>query len=155
MDYTGTITQTFEGYSLIRYQDGGGVWTIGRGHLWHPGDELTCTVPQVELWFSADMAKCAHAVNDLVSVELTQGQFNALCDFVFNLGIGALESSTLLKLINAGELQEASKQFVAWDHIRVDGELRISEGLLRRRTAETTMFLLAMVAPVASVVAAT
>lgn len=143
MEYMGTITQTFEGYSLIRYQDEGGVWTIGRGHLWLEGEPLTCTAAEVELWFASDIAKCAHAVNDLVSVELLQDQFNALCDFVFNLGVGALENSTLLKLLNTGDFQAASDQFVAWDHIRIDGQLRISEGLLRRRTAETTLFTLA------------
>ena len=141
MEYTGSITQDFEGYSLTRYQDGGGIWTIGRGHLWHPNDPTPCTPEQVELWFKTDMARSSNAVNDLVAVDVNQDQFNALCDFVFNLGDGALHSSTLLKRLNVRDFEGARGQFIAWDHIRIDGALETSPGLLRRREAEQELFL--------------
>ena len=142
MEYTGNIAQSFEGLSLTRYQDEGGIWTIGRGHLWNSGESSSCTVVQADLWFGEDMAKCAHAVRDLVSVDVTQNQFNSLCDFVFNLGVGALASSTLLKCLNAGDYAGASGQFTAWDHVRIEGKLEVSAGLLRRRDAEMQLFLL-------------
>jgi len=55
-------------------------------------------------------------VQRLVKVTLTQGQFDALVDFVFNLGQGKLAASTLLKELNTGEYQAAGEQLLRWDH---------------------------------------
>jgi lysozyme len=75
-------------------------------------------------------------VNNLVNVPLTQGQFDALVDFVYNLGVGNFESSTLLRDLNAGDMDAAANEFDKWDH--VSGQ--VVAGLLRRREAETKEF---------------
>jgi lysozyme len=56
------------------------------------------------------------AITRLVKVPLTQGQFDALVDFAFNLGSGRLASSTLLSYLNAGKYDAAAWQLLSWDH---------------------------------------
>ena len=68
-----------------------------------------------------------------MKVPLTQGEFDALTDFVFNCGCGAFAGSTMLRLLNAGDYQSAAGQFDLWDH--AGGQ--VVAGLLRRREAET------------------
>ncbi len=78
------------------------------------------------------------AVNRLVTVPLTQNQFDALISFVFNLGIGNFRTSTLLKKLNAGDYTGAAKEFPPW--VRADGKQL--PGLIKRRDAEKALFLL-------------
>jgi GH24 family phage-related lysozyme (muramidase) len=68
---------------------------------------------------------------------LTQNQFDALVSFTFNLGVGNLQTSTLLKLLNQGLMQEAADQFLRWNKA---GGKEVS-GLTRRRIAERNLFL--------------
>jgi lysozyme len=67
-----------------------------------------------------------------VRVALTQGQFDALVDFCFNLGAGRLSASTLLKELNAAQYTAAAEQLLAWDHAGA----QVNEGLKARREAE-------------------
>jgi lysozyme len=82
------------------------------------------------------VASAAGCVNKLVTIELSQPEFDALVDFVFNLGSGAFASSTLLKKLNSVDTAAAAAEFDKWDH--AGGQ--IVAGLLRRREAEMTMF---------------
>jgi lysozyme len=123
-----------EGFRNRVYLDVAGVPTIGYGHrLLHPNsfpggiDE-----PQAAEILAADVRDAEEAVARLVKVPLTQGQFDALVDFVFNLGQGKFASSTLLKDINAGRLDAAAQQLLCWDH---SGANEIS-ALKTRREAE-------------------
>lgn len=130
------LTESFEGCRLTAYQDSTGRWTIGYGHTWmvYAGD--TCTAGQAETWLIGDVAWAERAVNRLVTAQLTQGEFDALVDFTFNLGIGSLEHSTLLGLVDAGNFAAAANEFDKWD--RAGGQ--VVAGLLRRRTAEEQLF---------------
>lgn len=131
------LTKQFEGCRLTAYQDQVGVWTIGYGHTGpevHAG--MTITVEQAEALLAKDISSAAAFVNRMVHVALTQEEFDALVDFVFNLGAGAFERSTLLRLLNAGHFASAAAQFAIWDH--AGGA--IVAGLLRRRQAETALF---------------
>src|ERR1035437_3806931 len=80
------LTEPFEGCKLTAYQDSKGVWTIGYGHTSGvtPGD--TCSQEKAESWLLSDVAWAEAAVNRYVTVSLTQGEFDALTDFTFNLG---------------------------------------------------------------------
>jgi GH24 family phage-related lysozyme (muramidase) len=71
-----------------------------------------------------------------VKVSVTQNQFDALVDFVFNLGQGKFAGSTLLRGLNAGDFSGAAAEFVKWDH--AGGQ--VVPGLLRRRLAEAQLF---------------
>ena len=132
-----TLTEQFEGCRLVAYQDQVGVWTIGDGHTGSGVvSGLTITQDQAEDLLTSDVAASAAYVNAAVMVELQQNEFDALVDFVFNLGRGAFAGSTLLKNLNAGQFDAAAAQFDLWDH--AGGQ--VVAGLLRRRQAEQAMF---------------
>lgn len=132
-----SLTEQFEGLRLTAYQDQVGVWTIGYGHTGSdvtPG--LTITAAQAQTLLAQDVRSAAACVNLAVAVELSQQEFDALVDFVFNLGTGAFKGSTMLRHLNAGDFAGAAAQFDLWD--RAGGA--VVAGLLRRRQAEAAMF---------------
>ncbi len=131
------LTERFEGCKLEAYQDQVGVWTIGYGHTRGVHGGMTCTQEQAAQWLAEDTMEAQDAVNRFVSVDLTQHEFDALVDFVFNLGAGAFQRSTMLRLLNAGNHVAAADQFQLWD--RAGGQ--VVAGLLRRRLAEKQEFL--------------
>jgi lysozyme len=131
------LTKQFEGCRLTAYQDQVGVWTIGYGHT--GGDVragLAITEDQAEALLVSDVAAASAYINSAVLVALAQNEFDALVDFVFNLGRGAFAGSTLLKKLNAGDFATAANQFAQWDH--AGGQ--VVAGLLRRRQAEAALF---------------
>ena len=128
-----------EGLELHAYPDpgsGGDPWTIGYGHIRgvKPGD--TCTAEQAMQWLREDVAEAEQAIERLVKVDLTQGQFDALVSFIFNLGAKNFGDSTLLKMLNAGNFEGAEGQFQRWD--KAAG--RVMAGLTKRRHAEAALF---------------
>ncbi len=132
-----SLTEQFEGCELTAYQDQVGVWTIGYGHTGPdvvPG--LTITQEQAQALLAQDVGSAAACVNNCVTVQLSQNEFDALVDFVFNLGAGTFQSSTLLRDLNAANFTAAAAQFDLWDH--AGGA--VVAGLLRRRQAETALF---------------
>ena len=139
MQYSGTglaLTEKSEGCSLTAYQDSGGVWTNGYGNTHGVVPGSTITQQQAAANLSDNIQNSVNDVNQLVTVQLTQEEFDALVDFDFNLGRGNLATSTLLSRLNAGEFAEAAAQVDRWD--RCDGT--VLAGLLRRRQAETAEF---------------
>jgi lysozyme len=130
------LTEQFEGDRLTAYQDSKGVWTIGYGHTRGVVAGMTCTQAQAEQWLVEDIAWAASEVNRLVHVSLTQAEFDSCVDFTFNCGCGNFDHSTLLKLINAGDMAHAAEEFAKWD--KCGG--KVVAGLLRRRAAEAALF---------------
>ena len=96
-----------------------------------------CTQEQAEQWLLEDSAWAESTVNKYVTVTVTQGEFDAMVDFTFNLGSGSFQHSTLLKLVDAGDFAGAANEFVKWDKV---GGVEVA-GLLRRRLAEQQMFV--------------
>lgn len=131
------LIERFEGLRLEAYQDRAGLWTCGYGHTSGVKSGDTCTSAQADEWLESDVADAERAVNVLVKVPLNQNQFDALVSFTYNLGWSALEGSTLLRILNAGATSLAAREFLKWDHVAGV----VSEGLLRRRTAEQELFL--------------
>ena len=132
------MTEKFEGLELNSYQDQVGVWTIGYGHTGPTiAQGQTITQDQAALLLQSDVARAVHFVNNAVTAAINQNHFDALVDFAFNLGTGALLSSTLLRDLNAGDFASAASQFPLWDHA---GGVAVA-GLLVRRQAEQTLFL--------------
>jgi len=131
------LTKKFEGLRLTAYQDQVGVWTIGYGHTGrevHGG--MAITEDQADVLLHSDVAGAVACVNRAVTANISQNQFDALVDFVFNLGCARLLGSTLLRHVNAGEFDLAAPQFLLWDHA---GGV-VVQGLLKRRQAEMTLF---------------
>lgn len=131
------LTRSFEGCRFGAYLDGGGVPTIGYGHTKNVrmGDE--CDMAQAVYWLRCDVQEAVDAVNANVTVPLSQNQFDACVDLVFNIGGSAFSKSTLLRLLNAGDYAGAAKQFERWN--KDNG--KVVAGLTRRRIAEKELFL--------------
>lgn len=136
------LIKHFEGCQLRAYRCQAGVLTIGWGHTGDSVKEgLEITQLQADEIFKHDMSVFERAVNDLVTIELDQNQFDALVSFAFNCGAGALKGSTLLRLLNKGKVIPACAQFSRWNKVRNDkGKLVPSAGLTRRRYAEAHLF---------------
>lgn len=97
----------------------------------------TITGSQAQSYLQEDIDVASSVVTHYVTTDITQGQYDACVDFVFNLGEGNFEKSTLLKLINSRLFPEASLEFEKWNHS--DGV--VLEGLTKRREAEKQRFL--------------
>lgn len=131
------LTEQFESCVCVAYQDVKGVWTIGWGHTGPEVREgLVWTRAEADAALLRDCAHAEAAVNK-VTQPLTQHEFDALVDFVFNLGVATFERSSLLKFINAGNLRAAADEFEKWDH----ASGKVVQGLLRRRLAEKSEFI--------------
>lgn len=131
------LVKGFEGFRSAAYDDSAGLPTIGYGHLIKKGENYTeISEAEAETILAGDLFDAEEAVNELVKVWLTQNQFDALVSFVFNEGKGKFASSTLLKLLNAGNYTAAAQQFSRWVYV---GK-QVSLGLTRRREAEANLF---------------
>jgi len=134
------LIKEFEGCKLEAYPDpatSGEPITIGVGHTGGVKLGDIITQEQADEFLEKDVAHAANAINQMVTVEMTQGEFDALCSFAFNLGVGNLKSSTLLRKLNVNDKQGAADQFLVWN--KAAG--KVMAGLTRRREAERILFL--------------
>lgn len=132
------LIQRFEGFRSRQYTDVAGFPTIGYGHRIVPPEAFPAGVSesQAATLLAADVCQAERAVASLVKVALTQGQFDALVDFTYNLGAGRLAGSTLLRCLNAGRYDAAAEQLLFWD--LAGGEVNL--GLKARREAELRLW---------------
>jgi GH24 family phage-related lysozyme (muramidase) len=138
-----SLIKQFEGLRLTAYQDSVGVWTIGYGWTQpvdgkpiRPG--MTIKEETAERLLRTGLVGYESDVSKLVKVKLTQGQFDALVSFAYNLGTRALSTSTLLQKLNAGDYAGAADEFPRWN--KAGG--KVLPGLTLRREAERALFLL-------------
>ena len=134
------ILKRLEGCRLQVYADAAGLPTIGYGHvvLVHEQDQFAAGITQSEATelLHKDVRIAERAVFRLISVPLTDGQFDALVSFTFNLGAGALQRSTLRRKINRGELESLPSEFMRWTW---SAGVQLS-GLIFRRKAECLLY---------------
>lgn len=132
------LIKSFEGLRLAAYKDLVGIWTIGYGHT---GPDVTMgrviSSETADALLAKDVADCARSVSQLVLVPISQNQFDALVDFGFNLGVGKLSTSTLLKCVNQKDFKGAADEFLRWN--KAGG--KVVAGLAKRRSAERDLFL--------------
>lgn len=142
------LIKSFEGLKLTPYLDSVKVPTIGYGSiLYENGQAVTMQDPDITaeraeqlLIWEIDQ-KCS-GVEREVTATVNDNEYAALISFAYNLGLGALKGSTLLKLLNSGAPRQAvADQFLKWDHA---GGVAVA-GLTRRRQAEHALFLQPMV----------
>lgn len=137
------LVKSFEGLRLEPYKCSAGVPTIGYGTTKYPNgvfvgmQDPEITAGYAEQYLKHDLGKFEAGVTKVVTVPLSQNQFDALVSFSYNLGLGALKGSTLLKLLNAGKPSEAAKEFPRWNKA---GGKELA-GLTKRRLAEQALFL--------------
>lgn len=133
------LIERFEGLRLKRYIDATGNPTIGYGHLIKSNENLfEITEDDAISLLHSDMQLAATSVLRLTSSPLNDNQYAALIDFVYNLGIGIYQASTLRAMLNRGDYINTDKQFNRW----VYGGVRKLPGLVVRRQAEAELFLM-------------
>lgn len=126
-----------EGLRLDAYKCPAGVWTIGYGSTAHVTPGMRITPGQAERLLHEDLGRFEEGVTDcLGDAPTTSNQFSAMVSFAFNLGVGALARSTLLRLHRAGNYAEAAAEFPKWDR----GGGRVLPGLVARREAERALY---------------
>lgn len=137
-----SLIKKFEGCRLTAYQDSVGVWTIGYGWT-QPVDGkpiragMTIKPETAERLLKTGLVSYESDVSRLVKVGLTQGQFDALVSFTYNLGARVLSTSTLLRKLNAADYAGAADEFLRWN--KAGG--KEMPGLTNRRIAEREVFL--------------
>ena len=131
------LIKEFEGCKLKAYLCPAGVWTIGYGHTdgVKEGDEIT--QQEADRLLANDVHSFSAGVQRLVTSDINRNQLGALTSFAFNVGLGNLRHSTLLRLVNKGDFVGAANQFSRWN--KAGG--KVLAGLTRRREAEKKLFL--------------
>ena len=127
-----------EGFRGRVYRDVAEILTIGYGHKLLRNESFPDGINEARAagLLEADVQFAERVVERLVKVPLTQGQFDALVDFCFNMGAGRLAESSLLRDLNSGRYEAAGDQLLLWDHAGAE----INEGLKTRREAEHSLW---------------
>lgn len=128
---------SFEGCRLSAYKCSAGVWTIGYGHTKGVREGDTCTEEQAKEWLIDGIRETQTLLAHYVNVPVSEGEFVALVSLAFNVGVGAVMKSKLLRKLNAGDRDGAAEEFLDFD--LANGK-RLP-GLTRRRKAEHDLFL--------------
>jgi lysozyme len=149
------VTKAGEGWRAKLYNDVAGYCTIGHGHLiklkrcdgTEPAEFLDgLTETEGEALLVKDMAKAQTAVMLAVTAEITDTQYAALCDFVFNVGAGNFRKSRLLEVVNDGQHDQVATQLMRW--VKAGG--KEIPGLRNRREHEIALYYDGMLRPRAS-----
>lgn len=144
-----SLIKDFEGEYLEAYLDPVGIPTIGYGTIYNYDEKRPVKLgdkidKETAIRFlRTECAKIIPQIKKLVRVPINQNQLDSLTSFVYNVGIGSLKNSTLLKLLNEGKPKnEVAEQFLRWNKAtNSNGVLITLPGLTRRRFAEKSLFL--------------
>jgi lysozyme len=139
-----SLIKSFEGLFLKPYLCPANVPTVGYGTIKYPNGKAVSikdpaiTEQQALDFLEHEVNEKASAVEKLVKVDISDNEFAALVSFSYNVGVGALQKSTLLRLLNANEdRSKVAEEFLKWN--KAGG--KILAGLTRRRQAEKALFL--------------
>jgi len=130
------LIKKFEGCELESYQDSVGVWTIGYGHTKGVAKGLKITQEEAEAMLDTELEEYEEYVERLVTVGLSQCQFDALVAWTYNLGPTNLKNSTMLTVLNQARYEDVPSEMKRWN--KAGGE--VLQGLVRRREAEALLF---------------
>ena len=130
------LIKKFEGCRLEAYKCSANVLTIGYGHTGGVKETDTITQDEADKLLQEDVEQFEKYVDDNVTVELGQSQFDALVAWTFNLGVGNLRESTMLKKLNSEDYASVPSEMKRWN--KAGG--KTLDGLIRRRKAESLLF---------------
>jgi lysozyme len=131
-----SLIKRFEGCRLKSYKCSANVLTIGYGHTSGVKETDTITQDEADKLLQEDVEQFEKYVDDNVTVELGQSQFDALVAWTFNLGVGNLRESTMLKKLNSEDYASVPSEMKRWN--KAGG--KTLDGLIRRRKAESLLF---------------
>ena len=148
------VIKHHEGTRQRPYRCPARLWTIGIGHVMYPEqgrlkleerdgfalrqeDDRLWSMEEVNGILASDLQRFERGVESLVPVSLTQGQFDGLCSFSFNCGLGTLQRSTLRQKVLRGDMEGAAEEFLKY----CMGGGKILKGLQNRRIDERALFL--------------
>lgn len=131
------LIKSFEALRLKAYQDSVGVWTIGWGHTAGVKRGQVITTAQAEQFLRDDLGDSEEGVENALTEDVTDNQFAACVSLAFNIGVSAFRKSSIVKFINAGDVQLAADRFLLYN--KAGG--KPLAGLTRRRKAERALYL--------------
>lgn len=136
-----TMIAEAEGLRLKAYRCPAGVWTCGWGDTAGVTPTTEWTLKEAEQRLCGALASFTVKVRALCANEPTANELGALVSLAYNIGVGALAKSTVLRRHNAGDLAAAARAFGLWDKATVRGVLQSLPGLTARRAAEAALYL--------------
>ena len=131
------LVKFFEGFEAIAYLCPASVWTIGYGRTRNVKEGDVVNEKQAERDLLEELEEFGYQVSSTVKVSLEQSQFDALTSWTYNLGVGNLQSSTLLKKLNSGDKNSVPSEMLRWN--KAAG--KVLAGLTRRREAEAKLWV--------------
>lgn len=136
------LIKRWEGLRLTAYQDSVGIWTIGYGHTAKAGPPapkagMKITEKEADDILTRDLGQYERAVTKAISVAPTSNQFAAMVSLCYNIGPANFATSTVVKLVNAGDPRGAAEAFLRWN--KAGG--KVLKGLTARREDEKKLFL--------------
>jgi len=135
------LIKSFEGYRRKSARLADGRWTIGYGHTLTAREGALVSEKDAEALLLYDLISVSHSVNEWTYAPLTQNQFDALCAFAFNIGTDNFRRSSVLRRLNEGQHLQAACAMDLWRKADFEGERIVIDALVRRRSAEKTLFL--------------
>ncbi len=135
------LLKRFEGFRARAAELPDGRWTVGHGHTLTARQGAEVSEKDAEDLLLYDLVAVAYVINESVFAPLTQNQFDALCSFAFNVGADNFRQSSVLRRLNEGQHLQAACAMEMWRQAEVGGERIVVDALVRRRSAEKTLFL--------------
>ena len=136
------LIKGYEGLRMSAHYAPSEQWTVGYGHTSSARHGMSVTEGDAERLLREDVRPLETVLADTVRAPLNQNEHDALVSLIFNIGEENWRKSTVLRKLNAGDKLAAAQAFEMWTKARVNGELVALDGLMRRRAAEKSLFLM-------------
>jgi lysozyme len=135
------LIASFEGFRTRAVQAPDGQWTLGFGHTATAREGLSVTRTEAEDLLRWDLLPIEDTLRQVALTPLSQNQFDALVSFAFNIGLENFKGCDVLKYLNQGQPIAAALSLHAWRRAPVNGRILTIDALVRRRAAESALFL--------------
>lgn len=135
------LIKAFEGFRPVDRELVTGARVVGYGHRVYSQTPIRMTEDQAEETLKLDLKAYEELINEEVHAPLTQSQFDALVSLAFNIGPKAMRESDVVRAMNNGRPLDAAAGFDVWRKATIDGKTFVVDALMRRRTAEKSLFL--------------
>ena len=136
------LIKGYEGLRMAAHYAPSEQWSVGYGHTGSARHGMTVTEADAERLLRDDVSPIEQLLSETVRAPLNQNEHDALVSLIFNIGEGNWRRSTVLRKLNEGDKLAAAAAFEMWTRAKINGELVSLDGLIRRRAAEKSLFLM-------------